>query len=137
MKKIQALTFFFTLLLLLAINPFCAAQSNKIVEDIGKTYKVINDDNYADLNDYIKALNNADLHHFRLRTKSFTLNFENGISFEIFSAEYLQSKGIEIGFLGSYPEDFSAERYFSVFQITNNGVILEARAISINKKTAR
>ena len=127
-----------SVLLLFTLSFFSASAQNKsFVEKIDLTYKITNPDLTTDLDSYTRALDKANLSQYRLQNKSFTLKFESGIIVEVFSAENLLSKNIVIDQSYEYPEDFSSERYESVFNLASNDNIVEIRPVSNFKKTSK
>jgi hypothetical protein len=127
-----------SLLLLFNLNFFAAsAQNYSLIEKENETYKIINPELITDLGSYTRALDKANLSLYRLQNKSFTIKFEGGVIVEVFSAESLLSKNIMIDQTYEYPQDFSSERYESVFSLAENDIIVEIRPVSNAKKTSR
>ena len=111
------------------------AQITKITEDIGKTYKIANEGNFPNLEEYISALNKASLENYRLKSKGYIMNFENGLQIEILSADYLVEKGI-IENADAYPLSFAEERINAAFNL-KDGYILEFRSVINSNKMFR
>jgi hypothetical protein len=111
------------------------AQITKITEDIGKTYKIANEGNFPTLDQYIIALNKATLDNYRLKSKGYIMNFENGLQIEILSADYLVEKGI-IKNADAYPLSFAEERINAAFNL-KDGYILEFRSVINSNKMFR
>lgn len=126
------------LLLLFNLTFFAAsAQNRSLVEKENETYKITNPELTTDLGAYNRALEKANLSLYRLQNKSFIIKFESGIIVEVFSAETLLSKNIVIDQSYEYPQDFSLERYESVFSVAENDVIVEIRPVSNAKKISK
>ena len=102
-----------------------SAQATTLTEDIGKTYKIANEGNFSNLEEYISALNKATLDNYRLKSKGYIMNFENGMQIEILSADYLVEKGI-IKNADTYPLSFGSEKINAKFSLKDS-VILEGR----------
>ena len=121
------------LLFLFSLGFFSAsAQNQSLIEKEKETYKITNPELTTDLGSYTRALDNLSL--YRLQSKSFTIKFEGGVVVEVFSAESLLSKNIIIDQSYEYPQDFSSERYESVFSLAENDIIVEIRPVSNAKK---
>lgn len=112
-----------------------SAQVTTLTEDIGKTYKIANEGNFPNLEDYISALNKATLDNYRLKSKGYIMNFENGLQIEILSADYLVEKGI-IKNADAYPLSFAEERINAAFNL-KDGYILEFRSVINSNKMFR
>ncbi len=127
-----------SLLFLFSLGFFSAsAQNQSLIEKEKETYKITNPELTTDLGSYTRALDKANLSLYRLQSKSFTIKFEGGVIVEVFSAESLLSKNIIIDQSYEYPQDFSLERYESVFSLAENDIIVEIRPVSNAKKTSR
>jgi hypothetical protein len=111
------------------------AQATTLTEDIGKTYKIAKEGNFPNLDQYIIALNKATLDNYRLKSKGYIMNFENGLQIEILSADYLVEKGI-IKNADAYPLSFAEERVKAVFNL-KDGYILEFRSVINSNKMFR
>lgn len=127
-----------SLLFLFNLTFFAAsAQNRSLVEKENETYKITNPELTTDLGAYNRALEKANLSLYRLQNKSFIIKFESGIIVEVFSAQTLLSKNIVIDQSYEYPQDFSSERYESVFSVAENDMIIEIRPVSNAKKTSK
>ncbi len=127
-----------SLLFLFNLTFFAAsAQNRSLIEKENETYKITNPELTTDLGSYTRALDKANLSLYRLQNKSFTIKFESGVVVEVFSADSLLSKNIIIDQSYEYPQDFSSERYESVFSLAENDIIVEIRPVSIAKKISK
>lgn len=106
-------------------------------ESLNVTYQITNPEQVSDLTRYETALKEVNFDGYRLQEKSYFMKFESGLLVEVFSADYLQSIDKLTLEKSSYPVEFSAERYESVFKLTDENQLIELRNISINKKTSR
>jgi hypothetical protein len=134
MKGLFYAIFIFTSTLAVSVSEL-SAQVTKISEDIGKTYKIANEGYFQNLEEYISALNKASLENYRLKSKGYIMNFENGMQIEILSADYLVEKGI-IKNADAYPLSFAEERINAVFNL-KDGYILEFRSVLNSTKMFR
>ena len=127
-----------SLLFLFNLTFFAAsAQNRSLIEKENETYKITNPELKTDLGVYNRALDKANLSLYRLQNKSFTIKFESGVVVEVFSADSLLSKNIIIDQSYEYPQDFSSERYESVFSLAENDIIVEIRPVSNAKKISK
>ena len=62
-------------------------------ETNNETYRFVNANAANNVNDYIVAFSTADMTTFRYKDKSNTIEFENGLKVELYSANHLVSIG--------------------------------------------
>lgn len=93
-------------------------------EEQGKTYVILDKGSVSDVQPYIDALNNANMHYHRLRDKRYTIIFDTGVTVQLFSAAELKAIGRNIN-LDDYPESFDSKRVEPVFSLGSNKYIME------------
>lgn len=129
--KSKMLILFSAILMIFSNN--VNSQNIRQAENNNETYKILNAEKFADVDNYIRALNKADFSHHRLRDVIFIIRFDNGLEVEIFPATVLQSKNILAYELNFYPEKYAPERHNAVFKLGENDIIIETRPTSITK----
>lgn len=98
------------------------------------TFQIIRTSTISNIEVYINALENANLEIYRCRTVNDTLHFENGISYILFSAERLESRGLLTDISDySNPEERSKRFNKPIFRVSPEGILL-APYITIGSK---
>jgi hypothetical protein len=117
-KLLRVLTVFSFIL----IGYAAKAQEQKEVKDI--TYIITDKGTITNIQPYIDALGNSDMKYHRLLNKRNTIVFQTGLKVELFSANEIAKKGIQIN-LSEYPEYFDHFHQEPVFAVAPNNFIIE------------
>lgn len=109
---------------------FC--HSLQAQEESEVTYKIINNGSVLNIQPYVDALNNSNMHNHRLKSSRYTIVFNTGVTVQLFSAEELLANGRTIT-LSDYPENFDSNRNEPTFFLGANNFIMEQHSNTSKK----
>lgn len=90
-----------------------------------KTFKIISNGDVSNIQEYQSAIEKANMENYRYRTVSDTLHFENGLTFVLFSADFLQQQGILTNIQDyNNPEDKSEYYQNPTFRLSPEGLLV-------------